>query len=41
MMKLAVSRGVLIGILVPHRIITFFTDDSKGKSMAYHGTFST
>ena len=30
MMKLAVSMGVLIGILVPHKITTFFTDDSKG-----------
>ena len=42
MMQPAISRGVSIEILlVPHRITTFFTYDSKGKSMARHRTFST
>ena len=41
MMQSAISWGVSIGILlVPHRF-TFFTDESKGKSMACHRTFST
>ena len=42
MMQSAISRGVSIGILlVSHRITTFFTDDSKGKSMSRHRVFST
>ena len=39
-MQSAISRGESIGILlVLHRIIMFFTDDGKGKSMARHITF--
>ena len=42
MMQLVISWGVSIGILlVPHRITTFFTDDSKDKLMTRHRTFST
>ena len=41
MVQSAMSRGVSIGmLLVPHKITTFFTDESKGKSMAHHRTFS-
>ena len=41
MMQSAISQGVIIGILlVLPRISTFFMDDSKGKSMAWHRTFS-
>ena len=41
-MQSAMSQGVSIGILlVPHRITTFFMDDSKGKLMAPHRAFST
>ena len=42
MMQSAISQGVSTEILlVPHRITTFFKDDSKDKSMAHHRTFST
>ena len=42
MMQSAISRWVSIGILlVPHRITTFFMNNSKGKLMAHHITFST
>ena len=41
MMQSAISQGLSIGILlVPHRI-TFFMNNSKGKLMACHITFST
>ena len=41
MMQSTISQRVSIGILlVPHRIIAFFKDDGKGKSMAHHRTFS-
>ena len=39
MMQSTISWGVSIGILlVPHRIATFFTDNSKGKLMVCHRT---
>ena len=41
MMQSAISQGLSVGILlVPHRI-TFFMNNSKGKLMTYHITFST
>ena len=40
-MQSAMSQGISIGILlVPQRIITFFKDNGKGKSMTYRRTFS-
>ena len=40
-MQSALSRGVSSRILlVPHRIITFLTDDGKAKLMALYRTFS-